>query len=286
MLLWAKKLFDVNGSLKEEHLLNFSKYLNGLPSNNGHEVRCYDDVMAYIAEHQDREYRQQIVPNPSSGRASKSPIFKDIIKTRLYGYQREGALFAIKAGRCLIGDDMGLGKTIQAITATELMAKLYCIEKVLIVSPTTLKYQWKGEIEKFTSRQAMIIEGLNHQRSQQYQQESFYKILNYELVFRDLEKIKAWSPDLIILDEAQRIKNWKTRTAQTVKQLESPYALVLTGTPIENKIEELHSIVEFINQRPLGPLYRFLHNHRITDDGGKVGSAIRICRSSGKPWVQ
>ncbi|MBI4768054.1 MAG: DEAD/DEAH box helicase, partial [Deltaproteobacteria bacterium] len=82
--------------------------------------------------------------------------------------------------------------------------------------------------------------------------------------------IKTWSPDLIILDEAQRIKNWKTRTARTVKQLESPYALVLTGTPIENKIEELHSIVEFINRRPLGPLYRFLHNHRITDDGGKV----------------
>jgi SNF2 family DNA or RNA helicase len=115
-----------------------------------------------------------------------------------------------------------------------------------------------------------VIEGFNYQRVQQYQEGSFYKILNYELVFRDLEKIKAWSPDLIILDEAQRIKNWKTRTARTVKQLKSPYALVLTGTPIENKIEELHSIVEFINQRPLGPLYRFLHNHRITDDGGKV----------------
>ena len=179
-------------------------------------------------------------------------------------------MFAIKAGRCLIGDDMGLGKTIQAITATELMAKLFQINKVLIVSPTTLKYQWKGEIEKFSSRPVEIIEGFNLHREQQYRNASFYKITNYELVFRDLEKIKAWTPDLIILDEAQRIKNWKTRTAQTVKQLESPFALVLTGTPIENKIEELHSIVEFISRRPLGPLYRFLHNHRIVDEGGKV----------------
>lgn len=269
VFLWAKKLFDKEGILKSEYLLDFPKHLSGLPTNNGHEVRCYDDVMAFIAEHQDREYRQRMIESRFR-QGIHSPQFKDIIKTGLYPYQREGALFALKAGRCLIGDDMGLGKTIQAITATELMADLFRIEKVLIISPTTLKYQWKGEIEKFTSRQVMVIEGLNYQRDQQYQAGSFYKIMNYELVFRDLEKIKAWTPDLIILDEAQRIKNWKTRTARTVKQLESPYALVLTGTPIENKIEELHSIVEFINRRPLGPLYRFLHNHRITDEGGKV----------------
>jgi superfamily II DNA or RNA helicase len=269
LLAWAQKHFDPSGRLKEEFFLDFPKYINELPSKNGHEVRCYDDVMAFIAEHQDQEYRQGIIRSRFS-QGINSPIFKNILKTRLYPYQREGAMFAVKAGRCLIGDDMGLGKTIQAITATELMADLFRIEKVLIISPTTLKYQWKGEIEKFSSRQAMVIEGFNHQRDQQYREISFYKIMNYELVLRDLEKIKAWSPDLIILDEAQRIKNWKTRTAQTVKQLDSPFAIVLTGTPIENKIEELHSIIEFIDQKPLGPLYRFLHHHRITDEGGKV----------------
>lgn len=269
VLAWADTLFDATGRLKGEHLLDFPKFLSRLPSKNGHELRCYDDVMAYIAEHQDQEHRRQIIQS-RFGQGINSPMFNDVIKTRLYPYQREGALFAVKAGRCLIGDDMGLGKTIQAIVVAELLAKLFAIEKVLIISPTTLKYQWKGEIEKFSPRSAEVIEGLTHQRKQQYLQGSFYKIVNYELVFRDLEKIKAWSPDLIILDEAQRIKNWKTRTAQTVKQLESPFALVLTGTPIENKIEELHSIVEFIDRKPLGPLYRFLYNHRIVDDGGKV----------------
>jgi superfamily II DNA or RNA helicase len=266
---WFSKHFDENQVLKPERILNFSKYLSDLPSNNGHEVRCYDDVMAYIAEHQDRQYRQRMI-EIQFRRGIQSPIFKDIIKTDLYPYQREGALFALKAGRCLIGDDMGLGKTIQAITAVELMADLFRIERVLIISPTTLKYQWKGEIEKFTSRTVSVIEGFNLQRQGLFRQDSFYKVINYELVVRDLEKIKTWAPDLIILDEAQRIKNWKTRTARTVKQLESPYAIVLTGTPIENKIEELHSIVEFINRRPLGPLYRFLHDHRITDEAGKV----------------
>ncbi|MEW6187865.1 MAG: DEAD/DEAH box helicase [Thermodesulfobacteriota bacterium] len=269
VLHWAGKHFDEKGFLKTERILNFPKYLTEVLSGNSHEVRCYDDVMAFVAEHQDREYRQRMI-EIQFRKGIQSPIFKDIIKTDLYPYQREGALFALKAGRCLIGDDMGLGKTIQAITAAELMADLFRIERVLIISPTTLKYQWKGEIEKFTDRTVSVIEGYNPQREGLFQQESFYKVINYELVFRDLEKIKAWNPDLIILDEAQRIKNWKTRTAQTVKQLESPYALVLTGTPIENKIEELHSIMEFINRRPLGPLYRFLHNHRITDEGGKV----------------
>jgi len=130
--------------------------------------------------------------------------------------------------------------------------------------------QWKSEIEKFSKRKAAVIEGFNRQRKLQYREESFYKLVNYELIFRDMDMIREWSPDLIILDEAQRIKNWNTRTAKSVKQLESNFAIVLTGTPIENRIEELHSIMEFIDKRRLGPLYRFLHHHRITDDGGKV----------------
>lgn len=165
---------------------------------------------------------------------------------------------------------MGLGKTIQALAAAELMAKLFNIQKVLIVSPTSLKHQWKTEIEKFTDRSVQVIEGLNHLRRQFYRNESFYKLINYELVFRDIDMIKGWAPDLIILDEAQRIKNWKTRTAQYVKQLNSTFAIVLTGTSIENRIEELHSIMEFIDRRHFGPLYRFVHNHRIVDEGGKV----------------
>jgi len=265
----VNKYFDANGTLKDQHVLRFHEFLNSLPRNNGHEIRCYDDVLSYIAELQDAAHRKKIL-ELHLGKDAESPLFKNILKTKLYPYQREGALFAVKAGRCLIGDDMGLGKTIQALAAAEIMAKLFDIQKALIVSPTSLKYQWKSEIEKFTSRTVEVIEGFNHQRQQMYRKGSFYKLVNYELVFRDIDFIREWAPDLIILDEAQRIKNWKTRTAKYIKQLESPFAIVLTGTPIENRIEELHSIMEFIDRRRLGPLYRFVHNHRITDSGGKV----------------
>jgi len=265
----VKEYFGQDGTLKERRLLDFQTFLEKLPKNTAHEIRCYDDVLSFISEHQDIEYRRKAAQSRLKD-GIHSPDFKHVLKTRLYPYQREGALFAVNAGRCLIGDDMGLGKTIQALAATELMAKLFDIGKVLIISPTSLKYQWKTEIEKFSGRPVDVIEGLHHQRRALYENTSFYKLLNYELVHRDIESIKQWAPDLIILDEAQRIKNWKTRTAQYVKRLESQFAIVLTGTPIENRIEELHSIMEFIDRYHLGPLYRFVHNHRVTDENGKV----------------
>ncbi len=269
LLEHAKAYFDSTGTLLESRILDFHTFLDGIPRDNHHEVRCYDDVMAFIAEHQDAEHRRNVVADQLKD-GIDTAVFKSILKTRLYPYQCEGALFAVRTGRCLIGDDMGLGKTIQALAAAELMVQLFNIQKVLIVSPTSLKHQWKAEIDRFSGRRATVIEGGLPSRLLLYHDGSFYKLMNYELVSKDMEMIHQWAPDLIILDEAQRIKNWKTRTAKSVKLLESTFAIVLTGTPIENRIEELHSIMEFIDRRKLGPLYRFVHSHRITDPGGKV----------------
>ena len=79
-----------------------------------------------------------------------------------------------------------------------------------------------------------------------------------------------------MLDEAQRIKNWQTRTAQSIKRLESPYAIVLTGTPLENRLEELYSIVEFVDRFRLGPMFRFLDRHQHVDENGRVVGYQRL----------
>ena len=171
----------------------------------------------------------------------------------------KGRLFAAKAGRCLIADDMGLGKTIQAIAAAEILARTAGVERVLVVSPTSLKHQWQQEIEKFTGRPALVVEGLlGPPRRSSTPPSRSTRSPTTTSIHRDLDAIRRWQPDLIILDEAQRIKNWKTRTAQSVKQLDSHYAIVLTGTPLENRLEELHSIVEFVDRFRLGPMFRFL----------------------------
>ena len=261
--------FNSDGFLNENHFHDFSEFLKNLPPAEVHEVRFYNDALEFIAMNQDAAHRLELIEERFPD-GIDNPLFDNLLKTGLYSYQKEGALFAAKAGRCLIGDDMGLGKTIQALAAVELMSELFGIKRVLIISPTSLKYQWLSEIEKFTDRTAQVIEGMSHKHREQFKSETFYKLINYELVARDVKTINNWTPDLIILDEAQRIKNWQTRTAKTIKALQSQFAIVLTGTPIENKIEELHSIVEFIDMHHLGPLYRFVHNHRVTDFAGKI----------------
>src|SRR5436305_77693 len=86
----------------------------------------------------------------------------------------------------------------------------------------------------------------------------------------EIDELNAWQPDLIVLDEAQRIKNWESKTSKAVKRLRSHYAVVLTGTPLENKIEELYSIVQFVDDRRLGPAFQFLSDHRVIDEEGKL----------------
>ena len=78
-----------------------------------------------------------------------------------------------------------------------------------------------------------------------------------------------FQPDVVILDEAQRIKNWNTKTAQAIKRLHSRYAFVLTGTPIENRIDELHSIMGFLDPSALGPLFRFNREFYELDEKGR-----------------
>jgi SNF2 family DNA or RNA helicase len=172
-------------------------------------------------------------------RGSRSAAFRDLLRVPLYEYQREAALFAARAGRCLVADDMGLGKTMEAIAGVEIMARHFGVERVLVVCPTSLKHQWEREIARATRRPALVVGGLRSARAAAFRARGFYKVTNYDTVHADLDLIAAWSPDLVILDEAQRIKNWSTRTARSVKRIASPYAIVLTGTPLENRLEEL-----------------------------------------------
>jgi superfamily II DNA or RNA helicase len=266
---YAGKFFGEDGRLLPDAHLRFHLFLKEAPLN-GHEVRCYEDAIQYVAQLRDDDERRKAV-DALLPRGAESAAFKKLVKATLYPYQRQGALFAARSGRSIIADDMGLGKTIQAITATEILARTGGIERVLVVTPTSLKHQWKRELEKFAPhRSVQVVEGLMPKRNAAYRTDTFYKITNYDVVHLDVQSILAWRPDLVILDEAQRIKNWQTRRARCVKQLISPHAIVLTGTPLENRLEELHSIVQFVDQFRLGPLFRFLAAHQHTDESGRV----------------
>jgi len=194
-----------------------------------------------------------------------------LVNLPLYDYQKEGMLHLAFTGRALLADEMGLGKTVQAIAACALLKHLQNIKRVLVIAPASLKSEWEEQIAKFTDLPSMIIEGSRKNRLAQYQQSSFFYLANYEQVRPDGQEMNdILAPDIIILDEAQRIKNWQTKVANVVKKLSSRYAFVLTGTPIENRIDEIYSIVQFLDPHIFGPLFRFNRDFYQLDEEGRA----------------
>ncbi|MEO7319660.1 MAG: DEAD/DEAH box helicase, partial [Chthoniobacteraceae bacterium] len=198
------------------------------------------------------------------------PLRTALLRTDLLPYQLDGIAFAAGAGRTVLADEMGLGKTIQGVGVAEFLAQQSGIGRVLIVCPASLKSQWAAEIARFSGRSVQLVGGAFAEREQQYATGAFFTVCNYEQVLRDYLPIERVAWDLIILDEAQRIKNWEAQTSRIIKSLRSRFALVLTGTPVENRLDDLFSIVEFIDDQRLGPAFRFLHQHRTATETGKV----------------
>lgn len=243
--------------------------LVSLCSQRGHELRIDAGARDHLAGLRDAARRRKVLKRAFPQGAASAALAK-LVKVPLYPYQAEGALFAVAAGRALIGDDMGLGKTVQAIAAAEIFARHFGVSRVLVICPTSLKYQWQREISRFAGREARVVEGGREARRVIFETDDFCKITNYEKLRTDLELILAWAPELVIVDEAQRVKNWNTIAARAIKRIDSPYAIVLTGTPLENKLEELVSIVQFVDQHRLGPTWKLMHEHTLRDDTGRV----------------
>ena len=226
----AGRLFDMvrDGMLPPEKFGALERFVAAV-AKSGHELRAYDDALDFIAGRRDAERRGKALDELFRD-GSDDPQLNKLLKVPLYPYQAEGALFAVRAGRALIGDEMGLGKTIQAIAAAEILARHFGVSKVLVICPTSLKYQWQSEIARFAGRDSRVISGGRAQRQKDYALDEFCKITNYEKLQPDLDLIAAWGPELVIVDEAQRVKNWNTIAARALKRIDSPYAVVLTGT--------------------------------------------------------
>ncbi len=232
-------------------------------------VNIYPDAEEFIQQVLHQHHLKKKVESIRKDPASH-PLRKTLLKSELLPYQLDGIAFAAGNGRSILADDMGLGKTIQGIGVAELLRIEADIKKVLIVSPASLKSQWASEIYKFSENNCSLILGSADERTLQYRNACFFTICNYEQVLRDYLAIEAVEWDLIILDEGQRIKNWETKTSRIIKSLNSKFALVLTGTPLENRVDDLYSIVEFIDSQRLAPAFRFFNRHRIVDEKGKV----------------
>jgi len=262
----------------DNHLLNDP--LNAIPALKRLLARAPDAVRRNIrlSRHLDEwlEQKQQLAEmerqrisyelDLAAGKRSAN-----FLRLPLYAYQQQGMRHLAFTGRALLADEMGLGKTVQAIAASELLHQLHGVERILVVSPASLKGEWQDQIEKFTGYASLIIAGPRAKRLLQYRQSSRFYLANYEQILHDYAEINTiLMPDIVILDEAQRIKNWRTKTAGAVKHLKSRFAFVLTGTPIENRIDEIYSIVQFLDPTLFGPLFRFNRDFYQLDECGRA----------------
>ncbi len=265
---WLDRAFDSGGAFKGRLPEDFFRLAD--EAQNHGDILIGEDAKQFalrLAEDASHRLRTERIRAEISRFGNWLPG----IQARLYPYQIEGIAFLAATGRALLADDMGLGKTLQAIGAASWLTEHADVARILVVCPASLKHQWAREIAKFTRHEARVIQGNVDARLAQYRGATPFAIVNYELLLRDLSAInEILKPDLLILDEAQRIKNWQTKIAATVKLIASRYAFVLTGTPLENRLEDLYSLLQVVDPRVLGPLWRYLLEFHITDDRGKV----------------
>ena len=270
-----RRWFDAEGRLPVEAAVEFQASLAEL-GRDAALVRLSVTVAPWLeslrAAEEKRQLRREYEQKVHSG---EYPAHETLVP--LYPYQREGMLHLAFTGRAMLADEMGLGKTIQAIAACALLHRLGQARRVLVVTPASLKTEWEEQIARFTTLPYQIVYGNKAQRLRAYDAAPFFTLVNYEQMLADTLDVNArLRPDIVVLDEAQRIKNWAAKTAQAIKRLRSPYAFVLTGTPIENRLDELYSIVSFLDPRIFGPLFRFNREFYRLDDRGRPEAYLQL----------
>jgi len=230
--------------------------------------------------------------------AAFAEILKDMTKTEdievsknlegvLRPYQEKGFRWLYtntqKGFGCCMADDMGLGKTIQVIS---LIVKLKDEKKlkqpVLVVCPTTLVGNWVKELKMFASTLKVSV---YHGLERELDTKADVVITTYAILRIDIEKLKKQSWGALVVDEAQNIKNPDTSQTQAVKSLKSNIKIAMTGTPVENRLNELWSIFDFINKGYLGSLRDFQKSYAIPIERFKELKRAEKLRLSVSPFV-
>lgn len=263
MTVLASKYFDSDLTLLDEYYDKFGEFLEAAKEIDP-ATKCVDDAFNFIIRKRADRLRNNL--------ADAMPDMTDgLLSTDLYPYQREGAEFIFRHGRAIIADEMGLGKTIQAIAGAMLLKRNGFVGSVWIICPTSLKYQWKSEIKKFSGEDALVVEGNVTERAKTLDTNpAFFKIISYHSMVNTIRYGLKSMPDMVVYDEVQRLKNWDTKMSRTMRLLKSDYTVALSGTPLENKLSELYSVMQLVDQFVLGPYWKFVNDTTDTDSTGRI----------------
>jgi superfamily II DNA or RNA helicase len=213
-------------------------------------------------------------------RLPEAPLPPDLTAT-LRPYQRQGLnwlAFLRSAGLGgILADDMGLGKTVQAMCAFTTGTD----GRTLVVCPTSVIFNWAAELARFRPRLRVCV---YHGASRALDPAADVTLTSYALLRLDAAALSAVKWQAVVLDEAQAIKNPDSQTARAAYALPASFRLALTGTPVENRLDELWSLMHFANRGLLGGRSEFAERHTRPIAEGQAGAAAAL-RQRVKPFL-
>lgn len=214
-----------------------------------------------VVSESDSEWKK-IVKKANSFKGIKSQRIPKEVQGTLRDYQKEGVNWLCFLNDFgfggILADDMGLGKTFQTLVFLAILKKKRTKKPSIVIAPTSVVTNWMAEVDKFVPHFNAVL--LHGQKRKDYYDDAIHSdliITTYGLLQRDLEWLKSIKFNVIILDEAQNIKNARSKTAQAVLQLNGNRRLTLTGTPIENSVMELWSQFNFLMPGFFGSMKEF-----------------------------
>jgi len=235
-----KQFYDNCSALKD---INFETILQDYKEN----AIQYYTVIEKLADIEIKDDVNEDIDVSLLKQIQATPLFLESFHTELRHYQEFGTKYILHQKRVLLGDEMGLGKTIQAI-ATMHHLHHEGHRYFLVICPASVLLNWKREVDKLTDMQAYILHGESFGDSEIWKSDGGIAIINYE----GLDKIifdKDFPLDMVVVDEAHFVKNKDAqRTRHTIRIIEqAEYALYMTGTAIENNVDEMCYLIECLN---------------------------------------
>lgn len=262
--LQSQELQEADELLQQLHISTQDLDKDSIPVDNFHAFQLHDfaqeSIHTQVTQEESFTSMMEQLTHIEANSFPLTPHYNAILRDyQKIGYQWLKTMCAYGLGG-ILADDMGLGKTLQAIALLEDFHHNHDAPASIIICPASLIYNWQDEIQKFSlDLRACCIQGTSTQRLQAIQKLSDFDIAitSYDYLRKDYERYANHRFPIIILDEAQYIKNHTTKNAIAVKQLQGEHRFALTGTPIENSLSELWSIFDFLMPGYLYNYHRF-----------------------------
>ena len=232
-------------------------------------AECTESVRSWVRRVQQARLNRERI------KAVPYPDFSVSYVDKLFDYQKQGINFMCNVSKAIMGDDMGLGKTLQTITTVQ---ELGC-QKVLIVCPNSLKFTWSKEFKHWTGRECQVLTTSSKKRVLSGFKDGIL-VVNYESIWdrktKDLLKeISKVNWDVVIYDEAHRLKNRKATHTKACKKIKAERTYMLTGTPIENSPDEMWSLLNIMYPKTFNSYWRFVEQWCKTSEFRVGGRQIK-----------